>query len=504
MSSASDHVARFCSSGEDTDQVVKLPHLQQPLPTSPTQNQAPGHDEFFDCSFDDFIGQERKEMSENCFLDSAVESLSNVSASINVPTPVPDAATVPGSAPLQLSLLKFLGKRPDTTYLKEKALKSMPYRIENAKARITEIDPGTKSTNAAPMSATSELVDPDTELMMKDWLVSHSGTYEAFKKDTKNIAIDFLCHFAYALPCLKCDCQHGFKFNGVSSMQFKGSKASGKSCSMSVLNILHALPHNVIELLVHAVAIKSFPYHTKNFVLWACSGRKLCAPVEVFYNAAYLKVPIAELQKKHSPIRKLLVRGSQGSLFDVTPSKKAMSMDYEIRDSIPLSFPDCPDCPDLSDLPLSPVKASVDHNSLAAIADEMFAMRMEMKQLCSHFQETTAQISVLMEENKLLKNKLESQVPGIISPLKPSFVQVVKEAASVVPGHTSPQSKKAKTASSPGPIDLRNNPVNNKVMAEKYKDLVIDDDDFFNSTPIRSNTGNLKFLYFRGFQRILD
>ncbi len=69
MSSASDHVARFCSSGEDTDQVVKLRHLQQLLPTTPTQNQAPGHDKFFDCSFDDFIGQERKEMSECCFVD---------------------------------------------------------------------------------------------------------------------------------------------------------------------------------------------------------------------------------------------------------------------------------------------------------------------------------------------------------------------------------------------------------------------------------------------------
>ncbi len=127
---------------------------------------------------------------------------------------------------------------------------------------------------------------------------------------------------------------------------------------------------------------------------------------------------------------------------------------------------------------------------------------MEMKQLRSHFQKATAQSSVLMKENKLLKNKLESQVQGIISPSKPSFVQVVKEAASVVPGHSSPQSKKAKTTSSPGPIDPRNNPVNNKVMAEKYKDLVIDDDAFFNSTTIRSNTGNLKFLNFRGLQRI--
>ncbi len=44
-------------------------------------------------------------MSETCFVDSAVGSVSNVSASITVPSPVPDAATIPGSAPLQLSLL---------------------------------------------------------------------------------------------------------------------------------------------------------------------------------------------------------------------------------------------------------------------------------------------------------------------------------------------------------------------------------------------------------------
>lgn len=493
MSSARDNVVRSSSSREEEEKMFKelfsLPDRVTPPPTTD-----PGPFSIVETDESTVLTRQEPPCSS-----SATVTKMDVEVDENLVVPVPAQATTTNetdipmpavSAASSSAVSSFFAKKIATSSQEEKKPVSN-MRIEKKTSKISQNDPGSKSIQRPSESADVCLIDADSLEEMSIWLNENAGKYTEFSKKDKNLALDLLNTFKDSLPCLKCGCQHAFTFNGVSSMQFKAAKATGKECSMSVLNIVHSMPPAIIKLLVDAVSMRLERHHLKNFISWACSTQKSSASTALFYEAAYMTPPTTISAPKETVFKKL-----PGSPM---PESSSDNEDDDITMQRTEALPPTPEAP----VCLSGI--------VEALNQENLALRQEIQRLRTELQEARAREDDLTGKYEAL---IKSQADRA-APKTPSFADAIS-----TPVRTSP-SKKLKAVpreelrASPEKLaefndryqDLQPSTEENPTPTsnnEKYANMKLVNDDFFAPpSPVpKPVSGNLKFIYFRGPNRL--
>jgi hypothetical protein len=345
---------------------------------------------------------------------------------------------------------------------------------------------------------------------MSDWLNENAGKYDAFVKKDKNLAVDLIKSFKDSLPCGKCGSVHAFTMHSLTNFQMKSIRTPGRECSMSIPNLLHSLPAQLIEILVHAVAFRASPHDVKNFLLWACSGRPAGESVNCFYKAAHLELPI--MNKALNLIRERKNKQSTTSMIPHVRVKQNEAienceLDATLEEStiagtesfVPITtLRPVPEFPDEE----MPIQAEIE----AALLDEIFGLKKRLQALENELNETKAELNATKAELKAKNTQLKSAT----SPPMKSYTDAVQTKT-----HSFPvgQAKKLKLVSlvssdvtstaASATSSAASEPRHNLSWQERYQDIDPNSDDIFTPASPKNPqaTGDVKLIYFKGVPR---